>query len=387
MATKDLYSILGVSKNASDDDLKKAYRKLAMQHHPDRNPGDKKAEQTFKEVNAAYDTLKDPQKRAAYDRYGDAAFQQGGPGGASSGGGNPFGGGFGGFSGGFNFEDLEDLMNELHGQMGGGMGSRRARQSSHRGADLRYDVEVTLEQAYKGAEIPINLTANITCETCKGSGAKAGTQPKTCGTCKGSGSVNLQLGPLHIARPCPDCGGRGTIIPEPCPKCRGTGHTRHTQTVTITIPQGVEHGHRLLFAGKGEAGQRGAPAGDLYVFVGIRRHPLFQRDGADLHLEVPLPFTEALLGTTVTLPLPDGKTTELKVPEGTQPGAQIRLRGQGMPVFGHPRRQGDIVAHIAVENPPRLSKKQRELLEDLQADIGLTRAAEAFRSAVNKLTK
>lgn len=378
---RDYYEILGVPKGASEEELKRAYRKLAMEHHPDRNAGNKESEAKFKEATEAYDVLKDPQKRAAYDRYGPQAFQQGG--GNPFGGQNPFGGGGG--PGGFEFNgNFEDIFEDLMGGMFGGQQSRR--RTSNRGADLRYNLEVTLAQAFTGLESQVTFTTAMTCETCHGSGAKPGSKPTPCGNCGGSGNVTFRQGFFTMTRTCPECNGQGTLIKDPCPDCKGSGHTRRNKTLTITVPAGVDDGTRLRLAGEGEAGGHGATAGDLYVFISLAHHPLYQRDGTDLHANIPLPFTDAILGTEIDLPPLTGTgKISVKVPEGTQPGAVLRLRGQGMPELGNPRQRGDMLVHLQVEHPTKPTKKQKELLEQLKAEWSTTRHEKSFKETLKSL--
>ncbi|MCA3244593.1 MAG: molecular chaperone DnaJ [Alphaproteobacteria bacterium] len=385
--TKDFYKILGVDKGADEAALKAAYRKKALEFHPDRNPGNQEAEAKFKEVNEAYDVLRDPQKRAAYDRFGSAAFEQGGgrgPGGFGAAGGNPFEG-FqqGGFEG--NFDDLfEDLMGGLFGQgFGGGPQTKRSRAA--RGADLRYNLEVTLAQVVSGTKAKISYPTTQSCRTCDGSGAKKGTKPTTCGTCQGQGTVFMRQGFFQMSRTCPDCSGTGQIIKEKCADCHGAGRTRTTRHLEVTVPVGVDEGTRLRLAGEGEAGTGGAPSGDLFVFISVAKHPLFQRDGLNLELTVPVGMLDAALGTEVELPLLNGDKTTLKIPPGTQPGERVRLHGLGLPALGRPRDCGDLVAQIQVEIPTNLSKAQKEQLATLQAALKPGRAQEGFASRLRKL--
>jgi len=379
---RDYYEILGVDKGADDKALKSAYRKKAMEYHPDRNPGNKEAEAKFKELNEAYDVLRDPQKRAAYDRFGAAAFEQGG-------GGNPFGGGSpfgaGGPGGGFhfegNFEDLfEDLMGGIFGNMGGGGAGQQAgrRTRAARGADLRYNLEVTLEQAYHGSKADLTYPTTIVCETCGGSGAKPGTQPTTCPTCNGSGVVNFRQGFFQMSRTCPDCGGTGQVVKEKCKDCGGAGRKRTTKNLQVTIPAGVDDGTRLRLAGEGEAGAYGGPTGDLFVFITMKPHPLFTRDGMHLHLDVPVNVVDAMLGTEIDVPTADGGKTSVKIPAGSQPGDSVRLPGYGMPALNRPRDRGDLMLHLDVSVPQRLSKQQRELVEQLRDGLEPGRAESAF---------
>jgi len=347
MAKQDYYALLGVPKGASADELKKAYRKLAMQYHPDRNPGDKEAEQKFKDINEAYDVLKDDQKRAAYDRFGHAAFEQGRGG----------GGGFGGFDFGSGFADIFDEM------FGDFMGGRR--QSSGRGSDLKYDLEISLEEAFKGSQATIRVPTLGACDACKGSGAEGASQPTACPTCNGSGNVRATQGFFTIQRTCPTCHGQGRVIKDPCKVCSGAGRVRRDKTLQVNIPAGVEDGTRIRLAGEGEAGMRGASPGDLYIFISVAPHRMFQRDGANLHCRVPIPMTTAALGGTIEVPTIDGTRARLQVPEGTQSGAQFRLKGKGMSVLRSPAR-GDMYVEILVETPVNLNKKQQELLREFE---------------------
>ncbi|SDB72486.1 molecular chaperone DnaJ [Belnapia rosea] len=357
MAKRDYYEILGVSREASEDELKKAYRKLAMAYHPDRNQGDKEAETKFKELNEAYDVLKDAEKRAAYDRFGHAAFEGGGgPGGGGGAGGNPFGAGF------------EDIFEEMFGRFGGGGGRGRQRQASGRGADLRTTVEISLEEAFAGTKSNVRVPSSVSCEACSGTGAEAGsTAAQTCPTCQGAGKVRAQQGFFLIERTCPTCGGQGRIIKNPCKVCQGAGRVQRDRTLSVSIPAGVEDGTRIRLAGEGEAGLRGAPAGDLYVDIGIRQHPIFQRDGANIFVRVPLRMTQAALGGAVEVPVVDGGRARVTIPAGTQAGDQFRLRGKGFSVLRSAAR-GDMYVQVSVETPQNLSKRQRELLEEFEAE-------------------
>jgi len=355
MATqRDFYEILGVQKGASDDELKKAYRKLAMQYHPDKNPGDKKAEEKFKELSHAYDVLSDAQKRAAYDRFGHQAFQGGaGPGG--------FSGGAGGFDFGAGFADIfEDLF--------GGMGNgRRERQTGPaRGSDLRYNLQVSLEEAFKGKQQQIKITTSVACESCHGSGSEKGSKPVDCTMCKGSGRIRASQGFFTVERTCHACQGMGKIIKDPCKTCAGTGRARKEKTLSVTIPAGVEEGTRIRLAGEGEVGLRGGPAGDLYIFLSVAPHEIFQRDGDDLHCTVPIPMTTASLGGSIEAPTIDGSRVKVTIPEGTQNGHQFRLRGKGMSVLRSSSR-GDMYIHTAVETPVHLTKKQKDVLKEFEA--------------------
>ncbi len=350
MAKRDYYETLGVTKSASGDDLKKAYRKLAMQHHPDRNPGDDSAEQKFKDLNEAYDVLKDEQKRAAYDRFGHAAFENG------RAGANP--GDFG-FAQGF-----ADIFDEMFGDFMGGRGGRRETQSP-RGEDVRYNLEISLDDAFKGRQTTIRVPIMASCDACHGSGAAAGSRPITCPTCHGNGRVRAQQGFFTIERTCPNCHGAGRVIDNPCRSCNGHGRTRKEKTLSVSIPAGVEDGTRIRLAGEGEAGVRGGGSGDLYIFLSVKPHRLFQRDGANINCKVPIPMTIAALGGAIEVPTVDGSMARLNVPTGTQSGNQVRLRGKGMSVLRSPSR-GDMVIEMVVETPQHLTKKQQELLREFE---------------------
>ena len=355
MAKRDYYEILGVSREATEDDLKKAYRKLAMKLHPDRNHGDKDAEGRFKELNEAYDILKDGEKRAAYDRFGHAAFEQGG-GGGGGGGGNPFGAGF------------EDIFEEMFGRFGGGQRGGARRQASGRGADLRTMVEIGLEEAFGGSKKTVRVPSSVSCEACSGSGAEAGSAAaQTCPTCQGAGKVRAQQGFFLIERTCPTCSGAGRIIKNPCKVCQGAGRVQRDRTLNVSIPAGVEDGTRIRLAGEGEAGLRGAPAGDLYVDISVKAHPIFQRDGANIFVRVPLRMTQAALGGQVEVPSIDGGRSRVTIPAGTQAGDQFRLRSKGFSVLRSAVR-GDMFVQVSVETPQNLSPKQRELLEQFESE-------------------
>ncbi len=351
---KDYYEILGVSKSASADEMKKAYRKLAMQHHPDKNPGNKAAEEKFKEISHAYDVLSDDQKRAAYDRYGHDAFNQGGMG--SAGGGNSAAGGFD-FSSGF-----ADIFEDLFG-MGGGRQRGGEASASSRGADLRYNLNVTLEEAFKGKSETIKITTAASCDTCKGSGGANGSKPVNCTSCNGSGRVRATQGFFTVERTCTSCGGMGKTIKDPCKTCAGSGRVRKEKTLSVNIPAGVEEGTRIRLSGEGEVGVRGGSAGDLYIFIGLKAHGLFVRDGADIHCNIPIKMTTATLGGSIEVPTIDGSRVKVSIPEGTQHGHQMRLRGKGMSILRAGSR-GDMYIHTLVETPIRLSKKQKELLKE-----------------------
>ena len=347
MAKRDYYEVLGVERGASDADLKTAYRKLAMKFHPDRNPGDKAAEHRFKELNEAYEVLKDGDRRSAYDRFGHAAFEQasGGPG---------FGAEFA--------SSFADIFDDFFG-MGGG---RRGRGSGReRGADLRYNMEITLEEAYCGKTAQVRIPTSVTCEGCSGSGAKTGTKPKACPTCGGQGRIRHAQGFFTLERTCPACQGRGQVIDNPCPSCSGSGRVTRERALSVNIPAGVEDGTRIRLAGEGEAGVRGGPAGDLYIFLALGAHPFFQREGADLHCRVPISMVLAALGGEIEVPTIDGNHSRVKVPEGTQSGRRFRLQSKGMPVL-RSKQTGDMYIQVLVETPQKLSRRQRELLSEFE---------------------
>lgn len=358
MTKRDYYEILGVEKGADDAALKKAYRKQAMKYHPDRNPDDKEAEAKFKEVNEAYDTLKDSQKRAAYDQFGHAAFENGGAGAGGFGGGGFGGAGFGG-------HDFSDMFEDMFGDMfGGGARGGRSR-GSQRGGDLRYNLSISLDEAYAGKPVQIKIPTSVSCDTCDGSGAKKGSDVKTCGTCGGRGEVRVQQGFFAMNRTCPDCHGQGQIISDPCNDCHGTGTVHKEKTLNVNIPKGVDNGTRIRVTGEGEAGQNGAPSGDLYIFIQLKKHNLFEREGPHVLLDMPIDFVLAALGGQLEVPTLDGKKALLKIPEGTQSGTQFRLRGKGMPVTNS-SSFGDMFVNVEVEVPTKLSKKQKELLEQFR---------------------
>jgi molecular chaperone DnaJ len=345
------YDVLGCQKSASIEELKGAYRKLAKELHPDRNPGNHECEHKFKEINEAYDVLKDGDKRAAYDRFGHAAFQNGGN-------------GRGGHAGGFDFgSTFTDIFDDLFGEFTGG---RRARRQN-RGADLRYNLEMTLEEAFNGKQTQIKVPTAVACEACGGSGAEAGTKAETCTTCSGAGKVRAAQGFFTIERTCPSCRGAGRFIRNPCKPCRGAGLVQKERTLQVDVPAGVEEGTRIRLTGEGQAGMNGGPAGDLYIFVAIAEHPIFQRDGHDLHCRVPVSFVTASLGGAVEVPTLEGGRSKVTIPEGTQGGRQFRLRGKGMPVL-RGGMHGDLYVEVAVETPVKLSKKQKELLRAFEKE-------------------
>jgi molecular chaperone DnaJ len=360
------YETLECQKGATVEVLKASYRKLAMRFHPDKNPGDHTAEIKFKEISEAYDVLKDDQKRAAYDRFGHAAFE-GGMGAAGARGGNPFGD----FAGGFG-----DVFEDIFGQMMGGMG-RGKRQN--RGQDLRYNLDITLEEAFTGRAAEIKVPTMVACEPCKGSGAEAGHQPETCPTCGGHGKVRATQGFFTIERTCSGCRGTGKIIRHPCKSCRGSGLVQKERVLNVDVPPGVEEGTRIRLSGEGAAGVNGGPAGDLYIFLSIAEHPIFQRDAHDLHCRVPVTFITASLGGSIEVPTLDGGRAKVAVPEGTQPGRQFRLKGKGMPVL-RSAQKGDLYVEVAVETPVKLTKRQKELLREFEAEsqAGTQPEAEGF---------
>ena len=358
MSKRDFYEVLGVSRDASERDLKKAYKRLAMKYHPDRNPGDDESAVKFKEVKEAYEILTDPQKKAAYDQYGHAAFEQGGGAGG-------FGGGFGG--GGADFGDIfGDVFGDIFGggRRGGGGGGYRPQ----RGSDLRYNMELTLEEAVRGCDKEIEIPTLVDCEVCDGSGAKKGSKPETCSTCHGHGQVQMRQGFFAVQQTCPTCGGKGSIIKDPCHSCHGEGRKQKTKSLHVKIPAGVDTGDRIRLSGEGEAGEHGAPAGDLYVQVQIRDHAIFERDGNNLRCEVPISFGLAALGGEVEVPTLDGRLN-LKVPEETQTGRMFRLRGKGVKgVRGGP--VGDLIVKLVVETPVKLGAEQKALLRQLEESFG-----------------
>ena len=352
MSKRDYYEVLGVEKGASEAELKKAYRRLAMKYHPDRNPDDENAEEKFKEATEAYDVLTDANKRAAYDQYGHAGVDPSMGGGA---------GGFGG--GGANFSDIfGDVFGDIFGGGGG-----RGRSSVQRGSDLRYTLELDLEEAVRGTTVTIRVPTLVACETCDGSGAKKGTTPTTCTTCGGHGQVRMQQGFFSVQQTCPRCHGTGKMITDPCKDCHGNGRVEKQKNLSVKVPAGVDTGDRIRLAGEGEAGVNGGPAGDLYVVVSVREHKIFQRDGKNLYCEVPISFVDAALGGELEVPTLDGRV-KLKIPEGAQTGKLFRLRGKGVtPVRGG--SAGDLLCRVVVETPVNLTKRQRELLEELRQTL------------------
>jgi molecular chaperone DnaJ len=348
MSKRDYYEVLGVSRGCGDDEIKSAFRKLAMQWHPDRNPGDESCEHRFKEINEAYDVLKDEQKRAAYDRFGHAAFDGSGN--------HAHGHGFGSdFAATFS-----DIFDDLF-----GMGRRGRNSGRERGADLRYNLEISLEEAFGGKTAQIRLPTNVTCETCSGTGAKPGTEPIQCRSCSGTGRIRHAQGFFTIERTCPACQGRGSVIETPCGNCGGAGRVTRERTLEVNIPAGVEDGTRIRLAGEGEAGMRGGPAGDLYIFLSLKPHEMFQREGADLYCRVPISMVTAALGGEFEVPTLEGGRTAVKIPEGTQTGKRFRLSSKGMPVL-RSKSRGDMYVQVVVETPQKLTKRQRELLREFE---------------------
>lgn len=356
MAKQDYYELLGVGKDADEGTLKKAFRKKAMEFHPDRNPDNPEAEKKFKEFGEAYDVLKDPEKRAAYDRYGHAAFEggMGGPGGGQ---------GAGGF-------DFSDVFEEFFGDFMGGGGRRGGRRGGPaRGSDLRFNMEISLEDAFNGKTDQITIPTAVGCEPCGGSGAEPGSSPEVCGTCGGAGKVRANQGFFMVERTCPKCQGAGQTISSPCKSCRGAGKVQKEKTLQVKIPQGVEEGTRIRLSGEGEAGGRGAPPGDLYIFLSIKPHPLFKRDSDMLFCRVPIPMTTATLGGNIEVPTIEGKRARIKVPAGTQSGRQFRLKGKGMPELNG-GFVGDMIIETMVETPVNLTKRQRELMGEFASEGG-----------------
>jgi molecular chaperone DnaJ len=349
MPKKDYYEVLGVNRDASDEDIKKAYRKLAMKHHPDRNPDNPKSEEHFKEAKEAYEALSDSQKRAAYDQHGHAAFEAGG-----MGGGSPFGAGAAGF-------DFSDIFGDIFGGGRGGTG----RSHVQRGADLRYNMEITLEQAARGTETKIRVPTMTECETCHGSGAKPGTSPTTCTTCSGHGQVRMQQGFFSIQQTCPRCHGSGKMISSPCQDCNGIGRIKQHKTLSVKIPSGVDNDDRIRLSGEGEHGMNGGPPGDMYVVISIKPHAVFQRDHNDLHCEMPISFSTAALGGSIEIPTLDGVAT-IKIPAETQSGKIFRLRGKGIKGV-RSSSHGDLHCHVALETPVNLTARQKELLREFES--------------------
>lgn len=365
------YEMLEVSKGADASTLKSAYRKLAMQFHPDKNPGDASAEAKFKEVSEAYDVLKDDQKRAAYDQFGHSAFENGG-----------MGGGGGGFHG-FEASGFSDIFEDLFG-MGGGR--RRDPNAASRGADLRYNLSVTLEDAFRGISEKITIPTDVSCDSCDGSGSEDGTKPTACTSCNGIGKVRSQQGFFMVERTCPSCQGKGLVIENPCNDCHGSGKKKKNKTLDVKIPAGVEEGTRIRLSGEGKAGTRGGPSGDLYIFIDIEYHPIFQRDGSTVYCEVPIPMTTATLGGTIGVPTVGGEKAEVKISAGTPTGKRFKIPGKGMPILNR-GTNGDMVIEASVETPVNLSKKQKELLRAFADECGdnVSPEASGFFNKVKEL--
>ena len=373
MAGRDYYETLGVSRTADADDLKRAYRKLAMKYHPDRNPGDGGAEARFKEINEAYDVLKDEEQRQVYDRFGHEAFVQRNQGGAAGGGGFDFGG----FPSSFT-----DIFDEVFGDRGG-----RRRSGPRQGADLSYQLEIALEEAFSGKNASIDVPTSVTCDSCSGSGSRGGAQPSPCPTCGGHGRVRASQGFFTVERTCPACRGAGQVIRDPCDACRGTGAVRRTKTLSVSIPAGVDGGNRIRLSGEGEAGRMGGPPGDLYILLTVADHPVFERERSHIYCEAPVAMTTAALGGTVEVPTVDGKRSRVEVPAGTQSGDRFRLRGQGMNVL-NTRQRGDMFVTARVETPVNLTRRQEELLREFEQEgAGRNRppGSEGFFAKVREL--
>ena len=356
MAEKDLYDILGVSKNASDDEIKKSYRKLAMKYHPDRNKDNKNAEKKFKEISAAYEVLKDPQKKSAYDQYGHDAFRNGGMGGAQ---------GFGDFAGGFS-----DIFEEF---FGSGFGSSSRQRGPARGSDLRYNMSINLQDAFSGKKTKIKIPSHDKCDSCSGTGSTDKSGPRTCSSCNGHGKVRSTQGFFSIERPCPACGGEGTTITNPCLKCNGSGQVKKQKTISVSIPPGVDNGTRIRISGEGEPGQRGAGNGDLYIFVNINKDKIFEREEENIFCHIPIAITTAILGGEIEVPTIEGKKARLTIPPGTQSETQFRLKGKGMTILRNTRR-GDMYVETGVEIPVNLTNKQKTILKEFEKEGGTSKA-------------
>jgi molecular chaperone DnaJ len=381
-AKVDFYELLGVGKAASKDDLKKAYRKLAMQYHPDKNPGNKAAEEKFKKISEAYEVLKDDQKRAAYDRYGHEAFHAGG--------GNAAGGrsGFQNSNGDFSdiFSEFGDIFSDLMGGGGGGRGRRASSSMNMRGDDLRYNLELSLEEAFKGVKKNLEYTTMDICKTCTGTGSKSGKAANECSTCHGSGTMRMQQGFFMIESTCQACRGAGKVISDPCNTCRGEGRARATKTIIASIPAGVDEGNRIRLTGSGESGTRGAPAGDLYVFIHLKKHPIFERQGSTIACQVPISMVTATLGGSIEIPTIDGSKAKVNIPAGTQNGDKFRLKDKGMTTTNSSAR-GDMYITVGVEIPVNLSKKQRDILQEFAETEDKSHCNPQSEGFLNKVKK
>ena len=371
MSKRDFYDVLGVSKDADEGELKSAYRKLAMKNHPDRNPDDEAAAERFREATEAYEILKDPQKRAAYDRMGHAAFD-----GAAGGG---FGGGFGG--GGFGGGGFADIFDQMFSEFSRGAGSSQADRA---GNDLRHDMNISLEEAFSGVQRDITVTVPVGCGSCDGTGSAGGGQPQACGTCGGSGRIRAQQGFFAVERTCHSCQGMGQVITDPCSSCGGDGRVRENKVLSVSVPAGVDSGNRIRLSGKGEAGFRGGPAGDLYIFIAVDPHPILMRDGADILTRIPVPMTTAALGGSIDVPTVEGRMARLTIEAGTQSGRRFRMRGKGMPVLRRSSR-GDQIVEVQVETPTNLTKKQKDLLKQFDGTGGTSPETDSFLKRARRI--
>jgi molecular chaperone DnaJ len=367
MSKRDYYDVLGVSRDSDESALKSAYRKLAMKNHPDRNPDDDEAAERFREATEAYEVLKDPQKRAAYDRMGHAAFDNAGAGGFG-------GGGFGG--GGF-----ADIFDQMFSEFSRGAGGA---QPDHGGNDLRHDMSISLEEAFSGVQRDITVTVPVVCDDCGGSGSASGAQPRTCGTCGGTGRIRAQQGFFAVERTCHTCHGMGQVITDPCGTCGGEGRVRQSKVLSVSVPAGVDSGNRIRLSGKGEAGFRGGPAGDLYIFISVDPHPILVRDGADILTRIPVPMTTAALGGSIDVPTVEGRMARLTIEPGTQSGRRFRMRGKGMPVLRRNTR-GDQIVEVQVETPTNLTRKQKDLLTQFGEAGGTSPETDSFLKRARRI--
>lgn len=378
--TRDYYEVLGVAKTATADEIKKAYRKKAMEFHPDKNPGNKEAEEKFKEATEAYEVLKDADKRAAYDRYGHAAFNGGAGGGAGAGAGF---GGFGGFGGGFQshqFNDFSDIFGAFSDIFGGETGRRGGASATaqNEGSDLRYDITLTMEEAFSGKVVDVNFTAPSKCDDCDGTGSADKSGTTTCPDCNGTGSKRVQQGFFVVEQTCRKCRGTGKIVKNPCKKCNGTGRINKTKKLSVKIPAGVDNGSKIKLAGEGEAGLNGGKAGDLFVFVNVKKHDIFVRDKNDLYINLGIMPTTAMLGGEVDVPTIDGKTTKCKIPAGTQHGSRVRVPSKGMPVLNGGGRRGDLVVNVNIEIPKSMNSEEKDLAQKLDDSLQKTQKTSGF---------